>query len=427
MTSKNTLEEARPVKEPILAEKGTRSEARTPSIPISTSPDSTRRIDFSQESREGRQRTSLAVRKSTSRTGSAESDDSGEPLLRNENDCSSRKITPTAQPDSKSAIGEQFYIALVILFFAGSSLGAIFINKACLTGYHFRYPLILMLGQMTFAIVVLTILHASNRKTIPQLKSGDIFLMIVPTLLFTSNVIVGLSALSLVNIPMFSALRRLTLLFVMGAEYVFLKKTHSQAIINLVVIMTFGAFVSALDDVSFSRLGYLLVFLNNLLTALYLASIKRLFAQTKFDPLSLLYYTALMGAPVVVLLIIVTGELNSVVTAFKNQPELLTPGFLISLTLTATGAFAVNYSTSLCTHVTSPLTTSVAGQAKNAVQTLAGFFSWGFVPTRMNVAGLLVALVAQIVFANLKYRENVEAQKSDLPVCAPAATEVDTK
>lgn len=311
----------------------------------------------------------------------------------------------------ETKIGKQLYVALVILFFAGSSLGAIFINKTCLTGYHFRYPLVLMLGQMVFAVFVLTILHATDYMKIPTLHRNDLPMIMIPTVLFMSNVIVGLSALSLVNIPMFSAFRRLTLLFVMGAEYILLKKTHSPSIIAAIVAMTFGAFISALDDVTFSRLGYFLVFLNNLLTALYLAAIKRVMRETEFEPLSLLYYTALMGAPIVAFLILVTGELRSVVTAFNTQPELLTPGFLTSLTLTATGAFAVNFSTSLCTHVTSPLTTSVAGQVKNIFQTILGFWSWGFVPTRMNVAGLLVALAAQLVFAAIKYKENKEGEE----------------
>lgn len=310
-------------------------------------------------------------------------------------------------------IGKQLYVAVVILFFAGSSLGAIFINKTCLTGYHFRYPFILMLGQMIFAIIVLTLLHATDYMSIPKLRSQELPLILVPTILFMSNVIVGLSALSLVNIPMFSAFRRLTLLFVMGTEYILLNKKHSPAIINTVVVMTVGAFISALDDVTFSRLGYFLVFLNNLLTALYLAAIKRVMRETDFEPLPLHYYIALMGAPVVAILILVTGELRSVVTAFKTRPELLSPGFLTSLTLTATGAFAVNFSTSLCTHVTSPLTTSVAGQVKNIFQTFLGFWSWDFVPTRMNVVGLLVALAAQLVFATIKYKENQSAENND--------------
>lgn len=358
--------------------------------------------------------TQRAVSDTESSSDDNDDDELGTPLIGSQSNLN-KQTQSLSWADRKSVFSkglvsaptaERLYIAWVVIFFAGSSLGAIFINKTCLTGYHFRYPLTLMLGQMTFALLMLTALHAANYMTIPTIGRSDMTVMAIPTALFTSNVVVGLSALSLVNIPMFSAFRRLTLLFVMGAEYLFLQKKHSMAIVNAVVVMTFGAFISAIDDVSFSRLGYCLVFLNNMLTALYLASIKKVMRETQFQPLSLLYYTALMGFPVVAALMLLTGEIGNVVTAFRTQPELTTPAFLLSLTLTASGAFAVNFSTSLCTHVTSPLTTSVAGQVKNVLQTILGFFSWGFVPTRMNVIGLLVALGAQIIFAYLKYGES---------------------
>lgn len=319
-------------------------------------------------------------------------------------------LKPLSAVGSSARLKEQLYVVFVLLFFAGSSLGAIFINKTCLTGYNFRYPLTLMMGQMVFAIAVLYVLHILDYKKIPPLQRNDIPMLALPAVLFICNVGVGLSALSRVNIPMFSAFRRLTLLFVMGAEYALLRKTYRPAIVNAVVAMAFGAFISAIDDVTFSRLGYSLVFLNNLFTALYLASIKKVMKEKSFQPLALLYYVALLGLPVVVALIVVTGEFSQVVSAFKQDLRLTTPAFGLSLILTASGAFAVNFSTSLCTHVTSPLSTSVAGQVKNVLQTVLGCFSWGFVPTFMNMLGLLVALGAQLVFAYLKYKENVDAK-----------------
>ncbi|PXF45170.1 UDP-N-acetylglucosamine/UDP-glucose/GDP-mannose transporter [Gracilariopsis chorda] len=308
--------------------------------------------------------------------------------------------------NSFNSLRDQLYVCWVLVFFAGSSLGAIFINKTCLTGYHFRYPLTLVLFQMIFAIAILSILHITGYKTMRHAHAKEFGMLALPTALFTCNVVVGLSALSLVNIPMFSAFRRLTLLFVMGAEYLMLKKTHSRAIVHSVIVMTMGAFVSALDDVSFSRLGYCLVLVNNVLTAGYLTCIKRAMRDTKFDALALLYYIAVLGLPFMTTLVLATGELGQVMAAFRTQPELSSWGFAASIFLTASGAFLVNFSTSLCTHVTSALTTSVAGQVKNVFQTVLGFFSWGFVPTALNTAGLLIALGAQIWFAFLKYHEN---------------------
>jgi hypothetical protein len=96
---------------------------------------------------------------------------------------------------------EQLYVVIVICFFAGSSLGAIFIYKTCLTGYQFRFPLTLMVGQMVFAVSVLGIFHLTGYMIIPPLRKQDLLIMAIPTILFTSNIVVGLSALSLVNIP----------------------------------------------------------------------------------------------------------------------------------------------------------------------------------------------------------------------------------
>lgn len=305
---------------------------------------------------------------------------------------------------------KQWYIILILLFFAGSSLGAIFINKTCLTGYHFRYPLTLFLLQMIFAITILTTLHICGRWDLPYAKGPELRALIFPCVLFTGNVIVGLYALSLVNIPMFSALRRLTLLFVMAAEFLLLGKKYSYDIIICVMLMGSGAFVSAVDDVSFSKIGYTLVFINNMFTAAYLAIIKRTMKETKFDPVALLYYTGLLSIPLVTSIVFYSGELKDVVSAFRTQPELCTSGFIMAITLTACGAFAVNVSTSLCTHITSPLTTSVTGQVKNVLQTLLGMFSWGFVPTVTNLGGLIVALCAQLWFGYLKFLERESEQ-----------------
>jgi hypothetical protein len=65
---------------------------------------------------------------------------------------------------------EQLYMVLVICFFAGSSLGAIVINKTCLTGYQFRFPLTLMVGQMVFAVSVLGVFHLTRYMIIPPLR-----------------------------------------------------------------------------------------------------------------------------------------------------------------------------------------------------------------------------------------------------------------
>lgn len=300
-------------------------------------------------------------------------------------------------------------VTAAVLFFCASSLGAIFVNKACLTHYNFSYPSTLMVLQAILTILLLIIVShvRPSLVTIVPIKSADYRRLVPSSLFFVSNVTIGLSALSRVNIPMFSAFRRLTVLFVMGAEYIMLHRTHPKPVILSVVVLTAGAFVSSLGDVTFSMTGYMLVFLNNALTAAYLASIKRVMKDLNLDPISLLYYTSVISFPVIFAIAILTNDIQSAYFHYMTDSRLRESFyFLPALSCVAVSAFCVNLSTSICTHVTSPLTTSVAGQVKNALQSLLGFFSWGYVPTPLNVIGLLVALGGQLSFAVFKYRDS---------------------
>lgn len=261
-------------------------------------------------------------------------------------------------------------VAGALLFFCFSSLGAIFVNKMCLTHYRFSYPSALMLMQsiFTFCLIPIAQFIKPSLVRVTPLKRGEWRRLVLPAAVFVANVTVGLNALRRVNIPMFSAFRRLTVLFVMAAEFVMLRKTHSRRVVGSVVVLTSGAFVSAVGDVTFSALGYALVFINNALTACYLASIKRAMRDSALDPLSLLFHVNRLALPAIFAIAVITGDLQSAFFAYRTRIELRSsPFFLPILICVAMSAFLVNLSTSVCTHVTSPLSTAVAGQVSPAL------------------------------------------------------------
>lgn len=236
--------------------------------------------------------------------------------------------------------------------------------------------------------------------------------LVIPTALFICNAVVGISARNLDNSPTCSAFRRLTLLFVVAAEYLFFNNTHFRSFIQTIVIVTIGAIISGIDDLFFSRLGYCLDILNSVLTAAYHVSVRRALKDKRLEPLAPLYFTALLDIPLVGLLLITTRELAHVTMAFCDQPELLSWGFLASLVATAAWHSQSTFSKSLWTSVTLPLTTSVAEQVENVTQTLLGFFMCGFAPTGMSTVGFLTALRAQIWFEYLKYLKQHGKKKS---------------
>mmetsp|Transcript_6147 Transcript_6147/g.11107 ORF Transcript_6147/g.11107 Transcript_6147/m.11107 type:complete len:359 (+) Transcript_6147:467-1543(+) len=298
------------------------------------------------------------------------------------------------------------YVPIVVVSYAASSLGGVFVNKACLSGYNFGFPLTLIFLQLLFSVISLSILRLVGMIELPVRTFRELLILLYPAVFFIANVSVGLYALKIVNIPMFSAFRRLTVLNVIIMEYFVLKKLSSRKVLFCVAFMIIGSIVAAVGDLTFDPLGYILVFLNNLLTAGNLVSIKKASQVVSLDAMAMFYYVSLVSLPLVALLAVGVGDMEKAWAALLTQPELQTPGFLVALCLSASSAFLINYTTNLCTQVTSALTTCITGQTKNILQTLIGIFSWGYEASPLNLLGLFLALVASTLFAQVKYQES---------------------
>lgn len=302
----------------------------------------------------------------------------------------------------------------VVLAYGLSSLGGVFVNKACLSAFSFGYTLTLMLCQLTVTVTALTILRATRLITIPQRTARELRVLLFPAAFFVANVTVGLVALKLVNIPMFSAFRRLSVLSVMLLEWFVLGKTAARRILWTVFVMVIGSFLAGLGDLAFDPLGYVLVFLNNFITAANLVSIKKATALLSVDALSLFYYVSFISLPVVFLLAWLSGDLRLAITEVLTRPDLQTPAFAFVLSLSAASAFLINFFTNMCTQLTSPLTTAITGQMKNVLQTVLGIFAFQYVVTPLNLAGLATALAGSLMFARFKYQDAQAAKNSKI-------------
>jgi len=74
---------------------------------------------------------------------------------------------------------------------------------------------------------------------------------------------------------MYTTLRRTTVAFTMVIEYMLTGQRYTRSIIGSVGIILLGAFFAGARDLSFDFYGYGVVFLANISTAVYLATIAR--------------------------------------------------------------------------------------------------------------------------------------------------------
>mmetsp|Transcript_5565 Transcript_5565/g.16609 ORF Transcript_5565/g.16609 Transcript_5565/m.16609 type:complete len:358 (+) Transcript_5565:231-1304(+) len=313
----------------------------------------------------------------------------------------------------------KLYVPFVVLAYGLSSLSGVFVNKVCLSSFQFGFPITLMLAQLLVSVGLVNLLRLMKILEISPKPLKELTFLFIPATLLILNVTIGLWALKLVNIPMFSALRRLSSINVMILEYYVLNKVESRKVILTVIFMIFGSFIAAVGDVKFDLIGYVLVFINNLVTGGNLVYIKKAQQVTGLEALSLFYHISLFALPICLLLGLGTGELKSAYEAVLSRPELQSPGFLFALTLSALSAFLINYTTNLCTSVTSALTTAITGQTKNILQTVLGFFTPDYRYSPLNLIGLFIALCGSVIFGYVKFTEKrppaQPADKTSLP------------
>jgi len=193
-------------------------------------------------------------------------------------------------------------------FFVASSYGIVsiaitFFNKAVFSVYEFESSNFLTLSQAVLSIILLVAM-----KRLKWIEYNDFSVETAKKLgmlgvAFTWMVLTGLAALKYVNVPMYSALRRLTTFIVIVAQFLMLGKTVSTEEFLSVVAMVVGAIIASFGDLTFDMRGYILVFLNCATTAWYLVLIAKKQRETGLNSFGLMFYNNILSIPIIAILV----------------------------------------------------------------------------------------------------------------------------
>lgn len=238
------------------------------------------------------------------------------------------------------------------------------------------------------------------------------------------NVVSGLVGTGGLNVPMFIALRRFTLLFTILLERYWLKKTHDWPTLSAMGIMIGGALIAAATDLTYSPYGYSAVLCNDILTSLYLIMVKNAPATKGLTTTRMLFYNSTMSIPLLFLAGLITKEpfrliyapqlqdtrflvrfvcMDSAEFVYISLDTLLSLLFVVMqfILFIASGlGLSINHSTFVCTRINEPLMTSVAGNLKNAVMTVVGAIAFpDFVFDPWNALGLGLSMAGAVWYA----------------------------
>ncbi|XP_047524506.1 UDP-sugar transporter UST74c [Pieris napi] len=286
-------------------------------------------------------------------------------------------------------------------FYAVSSFMITVVNKTVLTSYAFPSYQVLGIGQMLAIIIVLWVSRAIKIVEFPTLDRGVAQRIWPLPVIYLGNMATGLGGTKELSLPMFTALRRFSILMTMILERFVLGIKASWPVKASVMAMVGGALLAAADDVTFSWPGYTLVLLNDGFTAANGVYMKKKLDSKELGKYGLMFYNALFMIVPAAIVAWCTGDLRRSLDYPHWSDSLFVLQFLMSCVM----GFVLSYSVMLCTQYNSALTTTIIGCLKNILVTYLGMIIGGdYVYSWLNFVGLNISVLASLWYTYVTFK-----------------------
>ncbi|PON99838.1 Sugar phosphate transporter domain containing protein [Trema orientale] len=320
----------------------------------------------------------------------------------------------TSSSSSSSAMTNKKGAYAAISYMVSAVLLVLF-NKAALSSYQFPYANVITLFQMLSSLALLYVMKfwkiisftvepqsISNNKNPATLVPLKTLVYTLPLAIsYLLYMLVTMESVRAINVPMYTTLRRTTVAFTMIVEYFLSGNSHSYSVIGSVGIILLGAFIAGARDLSFDTYGYAVVFVANICTAVYLASIARIGKSSGLNTFGLMWSNGIICGPILLFWTLISGDLRQMI----SFPHLFSLGFQVVMLLSCVMAFLINYCVFWNTTLNSALTQTICGNLKDLLTIGLGWLLFGGLPfDLLNVVGQSLGFLGSCLYAYCKLR-----------------------
>lgn len=297
---------------------------------------------------------------------------------------------------------------LAALFYGVASFLITVVNKIVLTSYKFPSFLVLGVGQMTCIVIILFLANLFQIVSLHKLdKSLPKKIWPLP-LFYIGNLVTGLGGTQKLSLPMFTVLRRFSILMTMIAEYWFLGSIVSRKVQFCVFLMIFGALIAGSADLAFDLRGYTLILLNDFFTAASGVCTKQKLDAKELGELGLVFYNSLFMILPATFLAFYTGDFQ-LAYEYTGWTDFF---FLFQFLLSCVMSFILMYAIILCTNYNSALTTTIIGVLKNLLVTYLGMVIGGdYIFSWVNFLGLNISVIGSLIYSYTTFSKKQPSEK----------------
>ena len=287
---------------------------------------------------------------------------------------------------------------IACISYAITSTGVTIMNKLVFSHAHFHYPWFTLAFQNLISVLVISLARFFGYTRAGRLSPSLAKCMPFPIIYFVLFIFTNAQSLRHVNLPVLTVCKSLGPMFVTLFERFYFHDQFSTKVYLAMSLITLSAFVTAINDLEYSPIGYFWAIMNVFANVAYLASLRIFLKDPDISPLDKTFHSNLLSIIPIIPMSIISGEFPTVLNALSERSPIFKFAYFASGFLT-TGVCASAFWT---ISLTNGSTLSFIGGFNKVPIILLSLFLFDMKISIPGWIGVSLGVIAGIIFIYAK-------------------------